>query len=276
MSLFKAIFGGNDDKKNLPVSNPEKDNSKELIPLEELYRLDEMQNIEGLELPERATQQQSTTLTEPAQLKGIVNPNGGIQQSKSSVEQNVANQPKGTFAKPPFVPKPVVVDTKLTIILVENTNEVAKEKDKLKAIVKKLVTTGYICVINYGTLVRKSEILEAKNFDCDKLIYKGVVGDNACLFDAIDTLEDVVKENYKKSEEIKNKRVRTQSIDIIGIGRCFDNCSITPREIASESFCRVARYTDVTTKYFCLTEDSFIAAATIGFHSIGAIAKNYM
>lgn len=173
-----------------------------------------------------------------------------------------------------FVQRPIVVNAKLTIILIENTAEVAKEEEKLKAIVKKLVQTGYICVINYGTVVRKGVIAEASDFDSNNLICKEFAGDNACLFDAIDALEEVVNIYYKKTEDVKNKRVRIQSIDVLGIGRCVDNCSITSRQSASEIFGKVAINTDVNTKYFCLTEASFVAAATIGFHSIGAITKN--
>ena len=167
-------------------------------------------------------------------------------------------------------------DAKLTIILVENTEEVAREKEKIEKIVKSLVTTGYICVINYGSSVRESETVEAKSFNSSELLSLEDLGDTACLFDALIALESVVDKKYKNVEELENKKIRISRVEVIGIGRCIDNCSTSSIETGIESFCRVARRDDVITKYFCLSEESFIAAATIGFRSIGAIARNYM
>lgn len=264
---------------------------KKMEELPEITSLDEelWPKDKGLILGEN----QPKDLTSP---KGAVQPNadtlhnGGAQKNaealpntvqpdsatntKNKIQSNGVNKPKD--AKTVYAPRYLEEDTKLTVILVENTDEVAKQKDMLNQIVNNLVVAGKVCVINYGKLVRESKIVEAKDFDCRALLYEEFAGNSACLFDALIALEGVVEKNYKKTEVVKYKRTKTKSIEIIGIGRCIDNCSITSSQIAIESFSKVVKHSDVTTKYFCLSEESFVQAATIGFRSIGAIARNYM
>lgn len=253
MELFKSFFGDE--------------------PIAEVQADDTIQQSETVQTATQPTAQ-ATSNGMPT-LNGTVNPNNGVSKPNGAVKPNGVTYAKGFYK--PYVPVVREVDTKLTIILVENTEEVVKEKDKLEAFVKKLDTNGYIIVLNYGRVVRESKIVEVKNFDCGGLVYEEFAGNSACLFDAIIALEGVVEKYYKKVEEIKNnKRKRIKSIDIVAIGRCVDNCSITSREIALEIFSAIAKYHDVTTKYFCLSEEGFIRAATIGFHSIGAIVRNYM
>lgn len=298
MSWTKIFFGEDDKKKKdahseNPLQNEQlHKGSVGMKPLDNVHvkreSLEESKDIiqsleksfQSMDQPNGAVKPNGAT-----QPKGTVKPNDATQPN-GTVKANGVNQPWGFYGG--YIPKILDVDTKLTVILIENTEDVAKEKDKLEAIVKKIVasektvtfgknvTSGKVCVINYGSLVREGKVINAKDFDCSELICEEDIGANACLFDALIALEGVVEENYKKTEELKNKRIRTKEIEIIGIGRCVDNCSISSREIAIESFCRVAKYRDVTTKYFCLSEESFVDTATIGFHSIGAIARNYM
>lgn len=241
----------------------------EPIPIDELdYRFQNMEELKDVVRPNVTTQ--------PV---GTVQPNvatqpDGVTQPAGTVQPNVATQPNKGFNRV-FTPRTLEVDTKLTVFFVENTKEVAKEKATLEKMAS-LVTTGYVCVINYGRVVRKSKTVEVKDFKGSELLCQEYIGDNACLYDAINALEGVVEEYYKKTEDVKYKKIRFKEIEIIGIGRCFDNCSMTSSQTAIESFSRVAKRLDVTTKYFCLSEESFIQTATIGFHSIGSIAKNYM
>ena len=297
MSWIKSLFSEDDKQQKAPNSKmPQLNEPVEAItessvmPIEEVNQLlEEVDRIIGTAQPITATSQQSPVAQPSAtqdqqkskSLQNAVNqPKGkgrhnGATQPKGTVQPNGTTQSKGV-TPPVFIPRIVEVDEKLTIILVENTKEVAKEKDKLEKIVKNLVMSGYVCVINYGSLVREVKAVEAKAFDSKNILWETFIGDRACLFDAITTLESVVEENYKKTEMIKGKKIRIKTIDIIGIGRCIDDCSITSSESACKSFGRIAKYSDVTTKYFCLSEESFVEAAKIGFHSIGAFPKNYM
>ena len=289
MKRIKSFFSNDDkDKKTLHFEDSQQEEEQqefsifEVIPVEDIeYMFQSMEHNQ--EIPQPSVEGQPSGIIQPNstdQQKGGTQPNSetktySVGQPNGAGKQSYgATQQKG-FGKA-FIPKLLEVDTRLTIILIENTEAVAKEKDKLEKIVKNLVSAGKVCVINYGSLVREGKIVDAKQFDCSNLLFKEDIGENACLFDALSALEDVVEKNYKKIEETKHKRIRITNIDIIGIGRCMDNCSITSRESAIESFLVVAKHRDVNTKYFCLSEESFVNAATIGFHSIGSIARNYM
>lgn len=167
------------------------------------------------------------------------------------------------------------VDKKLTIVLVENTAEVAKEKDTLIKIVKSLGPSGLVSIINYGSAVRQSEIFELSEFDEVNLLCTEDIGDRACLYDALKKLENLVYKEYMHIEEKEKERIIIKEIEVIGIGTGKDNCSKVTKDSGIDSFCRIARKPKVTTKYFCLTEDTFINVAEIGFRSIGAIFRNY-
>lgn len=191
---------------------------------------------------------------------------------------NVGDKSKNAVEDSNSFPKrvvaPVYQNAKLIIFLIENSEEVAKIKDKLEVIVKSMSATGFIYVINYGNSVRETTITEASAFSSKQLLCEEHIGNKMCLYDALVALKEVVKKYYNQTEWLKYRRARINAIDIIGIGRCIDNCSIVPFEVAIETFKEATVSTDVITKYFCLTEENFINAATIGFHSIGAIAKN--
>lgn len=165
-----------------------------------------------------------------------------------------------------------LVDKKLTIILIENTTKVAKESNIFLTDVKKLVPSGLVSIINYGSTVRQSEIVEVETFDKSIFLYDDI-RDDACLYDALVDLESLVSREYMHIDE--KKRIRVSNIEIIGIGTCTDTCSKSSKEVGIDCFCKVASKFKVVTKCFCLTEENFIDAAEIGFHSIGAIIRNY-
>lgn len=175
-----------------------------------------------------------------------------------------------------FAPKTVfkrLVEKQLTIILLENTTEVAKVNDLLKKIIQSSVTSGLVCIISYGESVYKSEIVDYTELASIK--YNENLSQETCLFDALVELETTVSNNYMRIKENEKDRTRITNIEIIGIGTCKDDCSKVKKEEGIACFCKVLSKPKVTTKYFCLTDESFIEAAEIGFHSIGAIFRNY-
>lgn len=165
-------------------------------------------------------------------------------------------------------------DTKLTIIFLENTIEVASQIDNLNKIVGS-VKNGFVCIINYGSKVMQTELFEAADIKKCELLVEDDVGDKACLFNALVALENIVSDSYNKVLETENERMRIKKIEVIGIGRCVDNCSTVSKEIGMEYFSRMIKNFNILTKYFTLTEESFVQTATIGFRSIGAIYRNY-
>ena len=113
------------------------------------------------------------------------------------------------------------------------------------------------------------------SFDDNSLLSEDNEQNAICLYDALKALEDLVNKEYMVIHEKEFERERINQIEIIGIGTCKDNCSVVSKEEGIESFCNVAKKLNITTKYFCITEESFVSAAEIGFHSIGAISRNY-
>lgn len=185
------------------------------------------------------------------------------------------------FKEPPKTePAPVIIykrpiDMKLTILLIENTTEVFANKEVLAKIIKRIVSSGLVCVINYGSTVRQSEISSTSVLGNLKFLDEEDVGSNSCLYDALKKLESLVSEKYMCTGKEDGERFIIKSIDVIGIGTCKDSCSETSKEVGIDSFGKVISKSSVTTKYFCLTEDTFMNAAEIGFRSIGAIIRNY-
>lgn len=177
-----------------------------------------------------------------------------------------------------FFPKVVykrLINKKLTIILLENTATVAKQKDKVLQIIENFVRSDLICIINYGNTVNASEIIDVKNGKDLTIMYDEGVGEEACLFDALVELEKIVSSKYLITEETEHERICVDSIDVIGIGTCTDNCSTTQKADAIDKFYLMSLKSKVITKYYCLTDEFFMGAAEIGFRSIGAISKTY-
>lgn len=164
---------------------------------------------------------------------------------------------------------------KLTIVLIENTSMVEKQKEDLKKIVKSVGNTGFVSLINYGSTIRIMEKVEASVFDCSEIINETDVGEDACMYDALVALEEIVNSNYGIVEFKGFKKYRINKIEVIGIGRAIDNFSAYSMEKGLEEFKKVASRPNVVTKYFCLSEKEFINAATIGFRSIGAIRRTF-
>lgn len=233
---------------------------------------------------------------------GLVNPDGslpgttpkvdsvapattGTQPAATTTPVTVATSgpvttPVGTVGtiKNAFFPKTVykrLVNKKLTIILLENTATVAKQKDKVLQIVNNFVRSDLICIINYGSSVNASEVLDVHNGKDLTIMYDESAGEEACLYDALIELEKIVSSQYLITKETEHERISIESIDIIGIGTCRDNCSTTPKDEAINKFYLMSLKSKVVTKYYCLTDEFFIGAAEIGFHSIGAISQAY-
>lgn len=176
-----------------------------------------------------------------------------------------------------FFPKPVfkrLVEKNLTIVLIENTAEVAKENAKIRQLLKS-VSSELVCIIKYGSSIEKSEIFKGIELKEDKFLCDENVENKACLFDTLVELDNLISEVYMKTKEEEKERIRINKIDIIGIGTCIDTCSKVTKDVGIDHFCKVISKTRITTKYCCITERDFIKAAEIGFHSIGSMSINY-
>lgn len=186
----------------------------------------------------------------------------------------VEEKPKEDKKIPRYVYKPLV-DEKLTILLIENTHEVAKQCHMIIKILKRIVNEGKVCIINYGTTVKQSEIMPVYQLQTKEFFADEDLGENACLFEALIALKVLVACKLLSIEEGIIERTRISDIQIIGIGTGKEQGSKVSKDSALQAFAGVAKKPRVVTKYFCLTEESFLQVAEIGFHSIGSIDRTY-
>ena len=211
----------------------------------------------------------STTNSEPSTIKKVDNK---FFEWEPYTPQDTKK--KGVVIKPVYVPPE---KTKLTIFLIENTTDVANISETISKIVKSLVTYGYVYIINYGSSVKLSKMFDASKIDYTNILNDSDIGDYACFSEALVMLNAIVNEKLKKVEELeKKKKIQIEEIEIVGIGKCIDNCSTVPKDVALDCFYNTISKDEITNKYFCLTEESFVEAAATGFRSIGAIYRSYV
>lgn len=175
------------------------------------------------------------------------------------------------FTLPPYKP---TIEKKLTILLIENTLEMAKKVSTLNN-VRGSIKDGLVCSIYYGGIVWQSAIVEATAIKDIPLFIKAELGEEACLYDALIHVASLVTQKYQRVEEEKTNKIMINSIEIIGVGSCRDTTSSAQKDFAINCFTKVAQKPQVLSKYYCFKEQDFIEAAQIGFRSIGAISKNY-
>ena len=191
-------------------------------------------------------------------------PNASI-PPKKYYPQNNSSQ-----IRTPFVYQPTY-NKRLTIVLIENTNEVAKENEKLIKIIKKFVnSSNLVSIIRYGSQIEKIKICEFDKLKDEDFCCNNDIGENACLYDTLIEMKKFISEKLMKVEEINSKKYK-----IIGIGRCIDTCSINSKEFGISEFSNISKLPTILSKYFCLTEEFFLNAAEVGFRSIGSISRTY-
>ena len=189
-------------------------------------------------------------------------------KSKSKDGKTGPNIQKTTY----YPVKPIVVDKKLTIILIEDTATVAKESEIAFKLLQNHLNPDVVKIIYYGKEFKETEI--SRRFDFEKVKFECTEesGNEICLYDTLKYVGYMIDECYMKEVGTEYRKERINQITIMGIGTCKDTCSGTSKEEAIESFCKAMKKSGAMTKYFCLTEDSFLEAAEIGFRSIGSIA----
>lgn len=239
-------------------------------------RKEKQQQIEKQNKTPAENQKMIDPTTEFEMMYGLsnTNPNTGNKNAseKEAIDENSLLE---DIVKP--LPKyKRLVNKKLTVILVENTEPILKEKVRIEELVNRIVKSDLVCVINYSNVICYTKILEKSELKSIPIfVTNDKIGNEACLFDALLILEKLVLSKYLVTEEKETERVCIDNIEIIGIGTCRDNTSKTTKEDALTSFYRVVFLKSISSKYFCFTEEDFLRAAEIGFHSIGSMSKKY-
>ncbi len=201
-----------------------------------------------------------------------------VETAKGTVPVGTTPAVTKTTTVKPFFPKTVykkLVNKKLNIVLIEGTALVSKEKEKVTQIVKRFLNADLLCIINYGDVINKSEILEVKDPEKMNIDFAETDQEKTCLYDTLIEVEKLISSKYMVTEEKEKERVCIDHIEIIGIGTCSDNSSTATKEDALEAFFKICLKNNIATKYYCLTDEYVMNAAKIGFHSIGSISIAY-
>ncbi len=199
--------------------------------------------------------------TEVEDINQNENPDSSIIKDKQEEKKNLNNKAIR------IIPK--VINKKLTIILLENTQKALDMKQEIQKIISRLVPDDYICVINYGSTVKAEKVSKVDSFNHAELLNAEIMSKETHFYDAFKTLEQIVSNNYLSIIKGKEESYKIKDIDIIGIGTGVDLGSTIDKELASYYFYETVFITDIETKYFCFTEDTVAEVAAIGFHSIG-------
>lgn len=205
---------------------------------------------------------------------GSVDSQSSLGKRSSKAVKPIQN---GTGVANTIFPKPIVykklVKKKLNIILIENTAVVSEHKKKIMHIMNHFSDADCVCVINYTDKINSNQIIDIPISDKPDISYYETDQKKACLYDALIELEKIVSSKYLVTEENENERVCIDNIEIIGIGTCRDNCSTATKQEALEAFAKVAIKNNITSKYYCITDEHVVGAAEIGFRSIGSIVS---
>lgn len=167
------------------------------------------------------------------------------------------------------------INKKLTIFLIENTAQMKQEEDMIAKIVNRRGKSGLACVINCGMHVMETEPFDIEWLREANLLLEDDMGDEVHLYDALAEIERLVTLYEGKQEETNTEKVVISEIEIIGIGTCKEKGSKVSKDFGIDCFSKVSKNPKIVTKYFGLTEASFLTAAEIGFRSIGSISQEY-
>ena len=164
----------------------------------------------------------------------------GVSQSKPDITK---------INKPMLVYRPTV-NIKLIILLIENTQELIEQKERIQKIVTDFLSEGTVIILNYGKAINISELKQEEDLENNKIFTEEVNKETTLFYDTLVEVEKIVREKYLYVEETEKLKIKINEIKIIGFGTCKDTGSET-------------------------TKDFFVEVAEIGFHSIKSISMEF-
>lgn len=167
------------------------------------------------------------------------------------------------------------IKKELVVILLEDNKEVAKYNQSILKIYKSLTLNKLVYIIKYNKKIKYSSILTPDLLANESIICSSESINESCLYDVLSKMKNIMNFYLDKDIEREKAIYTIDSIEIIGVGTCTDNCSISDKEKSIQDFNLAISNDKVKTKYFCLTEKNLINAAELGFHSIIAIDRKY-
>lgn len=189
----------------------------------------------------------------------------GVSQSKPDITK---------INKPMLVYRPTV-NIKLIILLIENTQELIEQKERIQKIVTDFLSEGTVIILNYGKAINISELKQEEDLENNKIFTEEVNRENTLFYDSLVEVEKIVREKYLHVEETEKLKIKINEIKIIGFGTCKDTGSETTKREAIKKFYEAVKYAKIATEYYCITEDFFVEVAEIGFHSIKSISMEF-
>lgn len=173
-----------------------------------------------------------------------------------------------------LVYKPTV-NIKLIILLIENTQELIEQKERIQKIVTDFLSEGKVIILNYGKTINISELKQEEDLDNNKIFTDEVNKETTLFYDTLVEVEKIVREKYLYVEETEKLKIKINEIKIIGFGTCKDTGSETTKKEAIKKFYEAVKYAKIATEYYCITEEFFVEAAEIGFYSIKSISMEF-
>ena len=167
------------------------------------------------------------------------------------------------------------VNIKLIILLIENTQELIEQKERIQKIVTDFLSEGTVIILNYGKTINISELKQEEDLDNNKIFTDEVNKETTLFYDTLVEVEKIVREKYLYVEETEKLKIKINEIKIIGFGTCKDTGSETTKREAIKKFYEAVKYAKIATEYYCITEDFFVEVAEIGFHSIKSISMEF-
>ncbi len=202
-------------------------------------------------------------------------------QTGKDIKGNNSQYSTGYYYGPDYDKKPPKLtfykqlrEIKMTILLLENSVDVSKVNDTVLQINKKFMTSDIAAVIRFGDKVETKKRNTTKFTDEDMQCSPEANTDVA-FYDALVEVACIINKYHMKTSETETAKEKISSVDVIGIGTCRDTCSILPKDFCIREFNNAIKKENITTRFYCLTEDSFLDAAEVGFRSIGSISKDY-
>ena len=158
------------------------------------------------------------------------------------------------------------VNIKLIILLIENTQELIEQKERIQKIVTDFLSEGTVIILNYGKAINISELKQEEDLENNKIFTEKINQNKYYTGDRIEYIEKNPTEKLK---------IKINEIKIIGFGTCKDTGSETTKREAIKKFYEAVKYAKIATEYYCITEDFFVEVAEIGFHSIKSISMEF-
>lgn len=167
------------------------------------------------------------------------------------------------------------IKKELVVLLLEDNKEVAKYNQSILKIYKTLTLNKLVYIIKYNKEIKYSRILIPDLLADESISCSSESINDSCLYDVLSKMKNII--NFYLNNDIeREKEIYTiDSIELIGVGTCTDNCSMSDQEKSIQDFNLAISNNKIKTKYFCLTEKNLINAAELGFHSIMAMERKY-